>query len=115
MDQELTLQNISKELRIPTELIVAFLNDKGTIIENISYEKISKDDYQLLKKEVSSLPPNSPLIYISEEDIKNFKPVTKPIEFWTEAKLSNLEKLIYRQLSFEKPKTERVVGITPFN
>ena len=115
MDQELTLQNISKELRIPTELIVAFLNDKGTIVENISYEKISKEDYQLLKKEVKSLPPNTPLIYISEEDIKNFKPVTKPIEFWTEAKLSNLEKLIYRQLSYEKPKTERVVGVTPFN
>ena len=113
--EQLTLQNISKELRIPSELIVSFLNDKGTTIENLPYEKVTSEDYSLLKKEVQSLPANTPLIFISDEDIKNFKPVTKPIEFWADSPLSNLEKLIYRQLSFEKPKTERVVGITPFN
>lgn len=113
--EQLTLQNISKELRIPSEIIVSFLNDKGTTIENLPYEKVTAEDYILLKQEVKSLPANTPLIFISDEEIKNFKPVTKPIEFWADSPLSNLEKLIYRQLSFEKPKTERVVGITPFN
>ena len=113
--EQLTLQNISKELRIPSEIIVSFLNDKGTTIENLPYEKVTAEDYSLLQKEVKSLPANTPLTFISDEEIKNFKPVTKPIEFWADSTLSNLEKLIYRQLSFEKPKTERVVGITPFN
>lgn len=112
MKNQSTVQQIAKQHNVPAQEIIDFLNDKGVSID-FAYQKIDDKVLQQLEKELRNRK-KAPLLYISEEDIQNFKPVTKPIEFWQDANISNLEKLIYKNLAFEKSKTEKIIGLTPF-
>lgn len=113
MKNQNTIQQVAKQYNIPAQEVIDFLNDKGISID-FAYQKIEDKLLQQIEKELKNRK-KIPLLYVSDEDIKNFKPVTKPIEFWQDANIPNLEKLIYKTLAFDKSKTEKIIGLTPFN
>jgi hypothetical protein len=114
MKNKFAIQEVAKQYNISPQEIIDFLNDKGVSID-FGYQKIVDPKIiRELEKELMNRNKKLPLLYISDADIENFKPVTKPIEFWQDANIPNLEKLIYKTLSFEKPKSEKIVGLTPF-
>lgn len=113
MKNQNTIQQVAKQYNIPAQEVIDFLNDKGISID-FAYQKIEDKHLQQIEKELKNRK-KIPLLYVSDEDIKNFKPVTKPIEFWQDANIPNLEKLIYKTLAFDKSKTEKIIGLTPFN
>ena len=115
MKNKFAIQEVAKQYNISPQEIIDFLNDKGVSVD-FGYQKIVDPRIiRDLEKELVNRNKKLPMLYISEADIENFKPVTKPIEFWQDANIPNLEKLIYKTLSFEKPKSEKIVGLTPFN
>lgn len=115
MRNRFAIQEIAKQYNVSPQEIIDFLNDKGVSID-FGYQKIVDPKIiRDLEKELVNRNKKLPLLYVSESDIQNFKPITKPIEFWQDANIPNLEKLIYKTLSFEKPKSEKIVGLTPFN
>ncbi len=113
MKNQNTIQQIAKQYNVPAQEVIDFLNDKGIAID-FAYQKIEDKVYNQLEKELKTRK-KVPLLFVSDEDISNFKPVTKPIEFWQDANIPNLEKLIYKNLAFEKSKAEKIIGLTPFN
>lgn len=115
MRNKFAIQEVAKQYNVSPQEIIDFLNDKGVSID-FGYQKIVDPKIILeLEKELLHRNKKLPLLFISDEDIQNFRPITKPIEFWQDANIPNLEKLIYKTLSFEKPKTEKIVGLTPVN